>query len=158
MHHTCTRTHSTHTHLCVTACTASLSILSSHLDKTRLLCNRVTLRVWLTKVRSSGTTSSWRKQCTHTRGPVHAEQYCSTVNNITTYRTTSQHAEQHHNMQNNDVVETHCYFVDIGRTDREPIHSRINNNDCRTFRPRRPLSTVYKTTWMLTSLYNCTWL
>ena len=33
-------------------------------------------------------------------------------------------------------------FVDIGRTDREQIRSRINNNDCRTFRPRtwqRPL-------------------
>ena len=44
-----------------------------------------------------------------------------------------------------DVVEAHCYFVDIGRTDREQIRSRINNNDCRTFRPRRPLSTVYKT-------------
>ena len=44
----------------------------------------------------------------------------------------------------NDIVEAHCYFVDIGRTDREQIRSRINNNDCRTFRPRRPLSTVYK--------------
>ena len=33
----------------------------------------------------------------------------------------------------------------IGRTDREQIRSRINNNDCRTFRPRRPLSTAYKT-------------
>ncbi len=32
-----------------------------------------------------------------------------------------------------DIVEAHCYFVDIGRTDREQIHSRINNNDCRTF-------------------------
>ena len=42
-------------------------------------------------------------------------------------------------------VEAHCYFVDIGRTDREQIRSRINNNDCRTFRPRRPLSTAYKT-------------
>ena len=31
------------------------------------------------------------------------------------------------------------------RTDREQIRSRINNNDCRTFRPRRPLSTAYKT-------------
>ena len=31
---------------------------------------------------------------------------------------------------------------DIGRTDREQIRSRFNNNDCRTFRPRRPLSTV----------------
>ena len=28
----------------------------------------------------------------------------------------------------NDVVEAHCYIVDIGRTDREQIHSRINNN------------------------------
>ena len=33
----------------------------------------------------------------------------------------------------NDIVEAHCYFVDIGRTDREQIRSRINNNDCRTF-------------------------
>ena len=33
----------------------------------------------------------------------------------------------------------------FGRTDREQIRSRINNNDCRTFRPRRPLSTVYRT-------------
>ena len=40
-----------------------------------------------------------------------------------------------------DVVEAHCYFVDIGRTDREQIH----DNDCRTLRPQRPLSTVYKT-------------
>ena len=44
-----------------------------------------------------------------------------------------------------DIVEAHCYFVDIGRIDREQIRSRINNNDCRTFRPRRPLSTAYKT-------------
>ena len=44
-----------------------------------------------------------------------------------------------------DIVEAHCYFVDIGRTDLEQICSRINNNDCRTFRPRRPLSTVYRT-------------
>ena len=35
--------------------------------------------------------------------------------------------------------------IAIGRTDREQIRSRINNNDCRTFRPRRPLSTAYKT-------------
>ena len=47
-----------------------------------------------------------------------------------------------------DVVEAHCYVVDIGRTDREQIRSRINNNWCRTFRPRRPLSTAYKTTWL----------
>ena len=33
----------------------------------------------------------------------------------------------------------------FGRTDREQIRSRINNNDCRTFQPRRPLSTAYKT-------------
>ena len=44
-----------------------------------------------------------------------------------------------------DIVEAHCYFVDIGRTDCEQIRSRINNNDCRMFRPRRPLSTAYKT-------------
>ena len=43
------------------------------------------------------------------------------------------------------IVEAHCYFVDIGRIDREQIRSRINNNDCRTFRPRRPLSTAYRT-------------
>ena len=36
-------------------------------------------------------------------------------------------------------------LVNIGRTDLEQIRSRINNNDCRTFRPRRPLSTAYKT-------------
>ena len=34
---------------------------------------------------------------------------------------------------------------DFGRTDREQIRSRINNNDCRTFRLRRPLSTAYRT-------------
>ena len=39
----------------------------------------------------------------------------------------------------NDVVEAHCYFVDIGRTDCEQIRSRINNNDCRTFWPQGPL-------------------
>ena len=44
-----------------------------------------------------------------------------------------------------DIVEAHCYFVDIGRTDHEQICSRINNNDCRTFRPRRTLSTAYRT-------------
>ena len=44
-----------------------------------------------------------------------------------------------------DIVEAHCYFVDMGRIDREQIRSRINNNDCRTFRPRRPLSTAYRT-------------
>ena len=47
--------------------------------------------------------------------------------------------------ESHDIVEAHCYFVDIGRTDREQIRSRINNNDCRTFRPRRPLSTAYRT-------------
>ena len=35
--------------------------------------------------------------------------------------------------------------IGIGRIDREQIRSRINNNDCRTFRPRRPLSTAYRT-------------
>ena len=44
----------------------------------------------------------------------------------------------------NDVVEAHCYFVDIGRTDCGQIRSRIHNNDCRTLWPRRPLSTAYK--------------
>ena len=43
-----------------------------------------------------------------------------------------------------DIVEAHCCFVDIGQTDCEQICSRINNNDCRTFQPRRPLTTVYK--------------
>ena len=28
----------------------------------------------------------------------------------------------------NNVVEAHCYVVDIGRTDREQIRSRINNS------------------------------
>ena len=37
---------------------------------------------------------------------------------------------------NNDNIE---------RTDHEQIRSRINNNDCRTFQPRRPLSTTCKT-------------
>ena len=36
-------------------------------------------------------------------------------------------------------------LMDIGQTDHEQIHSRINNNDCRTFQPRKPLSTAYKT-------------
>ena len=27
-----------------------------------------------------------------------------------------------------DVVEAHCYVVDVGRTDREQAHSRIDNN------------------------------
>ena len=35
--------------------------------------------------------------------------------------------------------------VSIWRTDREQICSRINNNDCRTFRAHSPLSTAYKT-------------
>ena len=49
-------------------------------------------------------------------------------------------------------VEAHCYIrtlcdnwqVDLD----EHIHSRINQSiatDCRTFRPRRPSSTAYKT-------------
>ena len=37
------------------------------------------------------------------------------------------------------------WMHNFGRTDREQIRSRINNNDCRTFRPRRPLSTAYRT-------------
>ena len=37
------------------------------------------------------------------------------------------------NTQICDVVEAHCYVVDIGRTDHEQIRSRINNNWCRTF-------------------------
>ena len=44
-----------------------------------------------------------------------------------------------------DVLEAHCYFVDTRATDREQIRSRINSNDCRTFWPHRPLTTVYKT-------------
>ena len=36
-------------------------------------------------------------------------------------------------------------YLLLGRIDREQIRSRINNNDCRTFRPRRPLSTAYRT-------------
>ena len=36
-----------------------------------------------------------------------------------------------------------CATVPVGRTDGEQIRSRINNNDCRTFRQRRPLSTAY---------------
>ena len=49
-----------------------------------------------------------------------------------------------HKSMLHDIVEAHCYFVDIGRTDREQICSRINNNDCRRFRPRSPLPTAYK--------------
>ena len=30
----------------------------------------------------------------------------------------------------NDVVEAHCYVVDIVWTDREQIHNRINNSWC----------------------------
>ena len=48
------------------------------------------------------------------------------------------------NVVQNDVIEAHWYFVDIGQTDREQIRSRMNNNDCRTFQSRRPLSTAYK--------------
>ena len=44
-----------------------------------------------------------------------------------------------------DVIETHCYIVDI----RELIVSRYVaksiTTDCRTFRPNRSLSTAYKT-------------
>ena len=50
-----------------------------------------------------------------------------------------------------DVVEAHCYVVNIGQTDRELIRSRINNNWCRTFRPHRPLSTMFCT--QLTKAY-----
>ena len=42
-------------------------------------------------------------------------------------------------------VETHCYVVKIRQTDCECICCRINNNWWRTFQPRRPLSTAYKT-------------
>ena len=44
-----------------------------------------------------------------------------------------------------DVVEAHCYFVDIRQTDCEQIRSRINNTDCRMLRPCWPLSTAFKT-------------
>ena len=55
------------------------------------------------------------------------------------------YGQLYRNLYTADIVEAHCYFVDIGRIDREQIRSRINNNDCRTFRPRRPLSTAYRT-------------
>ena len=44
-------------------------------------------------------------------------------------------------------LDSPCCFIlyIIKRIDREQIRSRINNNDCRTFRPRRPLSTAYRT-------------
>ena len=32
-----------------------------------------------------------------------------------------------------DIVEAHCYFVDIGRTDREQIRSRIIVIDSATY-------------------------
>ena len=44
-----------------------------------------------------------------------------------------------------DVVEAHCYVVNIRWNHCKQIRSRINNNWCRTFQPRRPLSTAYKT-------------
>ena len=50
-----------------------------------------------------------------------------------------------HSSSRPDVVEAHCYIVNIGRTDGEQIRSRINNNWCRMFWPHRPLSTLYKT-------------
>ena len=53
----------------------------------------------------------------------------------------------------------------LGWTDREKIRSRINNNDCRMFRPQRPLSTAYKqftdytVQWLMVSLASVhTWL
>ena len=55
-------------------------------------------------------------------------------------------------MVSDDIVEAHCYFVNMGRTDREQICSRINNNDCRTFRLRRPLSTAYRTDLMVSDM------
>ena len=42
-------------------------------------------------------------------------------------------------------VASYLAISSVGRIDREQIRSRINNNDCRTFRPRRPLSTAYRT-------------
>ena len=59
----------------------------------------------------------------------------------------------------NDVVEAHCYVVDIGRTDHEQIRSRINNNwKHKTVRswqrptwPKRPASVVIDSaTYLLT--------
>ena len=46
---------------------------------------------------------------------------------------------------NIEICEYIRIYKTIGRIDREQIRSRINNNDCRTFRPRRPLSTAYRT-------------
>ena len=53
----------------------------------------------------------------------------------------------HVTCQNYDITKWwgHCYVVNTRWTDCEQIHSRINNNWCRTFRPHRPLSTAYKT-------------
>ena len=38
----------------------------------------------------------------------------------------------------------------IGRIDREQIRSRINNNDCRTFRPRPAIIVIDSATYLLT--------
>ena len=33
-----------------------------------------------------------------------------------------------HDLNTYDVVEAHCYIVNIGQTDCQQIHTRINNN------------------------------
>ena len=62
-----------------------------------------------------------------------------------------------------------CVSCHVGWTDREQIRSRINNNDRRTFRPQRPLLTVYRTKetavcdmlydkhWSMVSCNHCYW-
>ena len=57
----------------------------------------------------------------------------------------------------NDVVEAHCYVVDIGRTDREQIRSRINNNWCRTFRRGQFCTQLTKAYVAETSHISCYW-
>ena len=47
--------------------------------------------------------------------------------------------------------------LSIGRTDREQIRSRINNNWCRTFQLRGPLSTIRTKHVAETSCISCYW-
>ena len=54
-----------------------------------------------------------------------------------------------------DVVEAHCYVVNIGRTDHEHTHSKTNNSWCKTFWLCRPLSIAYKSLLTISSPDTC---
>ena len=56
-------------------------------------------------------------------------------------------------MEDKFLIDLLTYYKDLicRQTDREQIRSTINNNRCRTFWPRRPLSNAYKT--QLTKAY-----